>query len=70
MITTEKAESLSAVDAESGLVAFMLAAVAMGENNGNLNWTYELLEMKPDILLQFLKNASLSLSNDSVIKEF
>ena len=50
-IARAKIDSLSAVDEESALVAFMLAA--MGEKKKNLTLTYELLKMKPDILLNW-----------------
>lgn len=48
MVAMAKVELLAAVDAESGLVTFMLAA--MGEKNENLTLTYDQLQMKPDFV--------------------
>ena len=53
-IAMAKVDLLLGVDAESGLVAFMLAA--MGEKEHNLTLTYEMLRMKPDILLDYYNN--------------
>ena len=48
-IAKENIELLSEADEENGLVAFMIAA-GSGENS-NLTHTYQLLQMKPDVLV-------------------
>ena len=50
LIAMFKFESLSEVDAESGLLPFMICS--QKENYHDLTLTYELIKLKPDILLQ------------------
>ena len=47
-IAKENIELLSEADEENGLVAFMIAGAG---KNSNLTHTYQLLQMKPDVLL-------------------